>query len=201
MLKILSWLAIVLSLPLQAHDMRQVKAVMKIDPDGWSTTIDVEAWSVFPEDAEHSPNASKAGEFAGREWVETLDQNDLVVMKQVAQSFLRDCFQLSLQGRNLDFDIALPFLDGPKPSWTFSAKGQAMAKMKLTGKWQPGDKGELMLLWNDYFEEAMSMQVKPLWSHLRVQALTQFHCPPPPISDSWWPLALMKLKPLPWLLA
>ena len=159
MLKIISLFALALLLPLQAHDMRQVKAVMTIDPDGWSTAIDVEAWSVFPEDAEHSPNASKAGEFAGREWVETLDQNDLTVMKEVAQSFLRDCFQLSIDGRNLDFDIALPFLEDPKPSWTFSAKGQAMAKMKLTGKWQPGDKGELMLLWNDYFEEAMSMQV------------------------------------------
>jgi hydrogenase/urease accessory protein HupE len=151
--------AALFALPLQAHDMRQVKAVMRIDPYDWSASIDVEAWSIFPEDAEHSPNASKAGEFAGREWAKTLDQNDITVMRQVAQSFLRDCFQLSLQGRNLDFDIAIPTLDDPEPSWAFSAQGQAMAKIKLTGKWPPGDKGELMLLWNDYYEEPMSMQV------------------------------------------
>lgn len=151
--------AALFALPLQAHDMRQVKAVMRIDPYNWSAAIDVEAWSIFPEDAEHSPNASKAGEFAGREWAKTLDQNDITMMRQVAQSFLQDCFQLSLQGRNLDFEIAIPILDDPEPSWAFSAKGQAMAKIKLTGKWPPGEKGELMLLWNDYYEEPMSMQV------------------------------------------
>ena len=143
----------------QAHDMRQIKAVMNIDENGWQADLTIEAWSIYPTQGPRHPSALKDGEFASKEWVATLTEEDYQLMQQEAKRFLHDAFLLRFAGQSLDFSTEVVSLE-PRPiSWAYTAKGQALVQVKLLGEWPEQHQGPLVFEWNDAFEEPAVLQV------------------------------------------
>lgn len=141
------------------HEVDQVKAHMEIGKSQWSAIVEIEAFTLYPGVGPRAPDASVDFNFAGIDWIQQLERGDHEEMHETAEGYLRDCFQLSLGGRTLPFDIEfLNFATDP-PQWTTNQKGTALYRMKLHGTWPSDMVGPLELLWLDYSDEHLLLQV------------------------------------------
>lgn len=142
----------------QAHDMRQIKALMVIDEQGWSAGLSIEAWSIYPTSGPRHPSADKRGEFAGKEWVASLREEDLALMQAESKRFLQEAFLLRVQGTVQSFTSEVQSFSSRPISWTYTARGQAVVQVKMVGRWQE-QSGPLVFEWNDAFDEPAVLQV------------------------------------------
>ena len=142
-----------------AHDLKQIKAVIEIKEDEWVALVNIEAWALYPEDGKHVP-PEDAAMYAGKAWAETLDGDDFAVMKKTANSYLKDCFQLSLENKLLDYEVKFERFENATPIWEFTDKGQAVFQVKLVGKFSHDAKGPMMLHWEDYQDEPIALRVE-----------------------------------------
>ncbi len=141
-----------------AHDLKQIKSVIEIKDHEWSALVNIEAWALYPEDGKHVPPEDVA-EYAGKPWAETLDADDLAVMKKTASTYLKDCFQLSLADQLLEYEVIFERFGNGPPIWEYTDKGQAVFQVKLAGKFLGDAKAPLMLHWEDYQDEPLALRV------------------------------------------
>ena len=141
-----------------AHDLKQIKSVIEIKDDEWSALVNIEAWALYPEAGKHVP-PEEAEVYAGKIWAETLDANDFAVMKKTASTYLKDCLQLSLGEKSLDYEVIFERFENATPIWEYTEKGQAVFQVKLSGKFPNNAKGPLLLKWEDYQDEPLALQV------------------------------------------
>lgn len=143
-----------------SHEMDQVKAQMEIGKSHWSAIVEIEGFALYPSDGPHTPDENVETNYAGMDWIQRLDRSEWEEMKETATGYLRDCFQLKLNGQSLPFDIEFLNFTTDPPEWTTNQKGTAVFRMRLHGKWQQGMAGPMELLWLDYSGEALSLQVQ-----------------------------------------
>ncbi len=154
---LLLWIVLFPALVL-AHEVDQVKAQMEIGKSEWSAIVEIEAFTLYPGLGPRAPDASVDYNFAGIDWIQQLEHGDHQEMKETAEGYLRDCFQLSLGGQQLPFTIEfLNFATDP-PQWTTNQKGTALYRLKLHGTWPRDMAGPLELLWLDYSDEHLLLQ-------------------------------------------
>lgn len=144
----------------RCHEMNQVKAQMEIKGHQWSAILEIECSALYPRDGPHLPDESVEENFAGIEWMNQLDRSEWEGMKVTAKGYLRDCFQLTLNEQALPYEIEfLDFATDP-PQWKVTEKGHAVYRIRLQGSWNKGASGPLQLLWRDYSDEDLSLQVQ-----------------------------------------
>jgi len=141
------------------HEVDQVKAHLEIGKSQWSAIVEIEAFTLYPGLGPHAPDPGVDFNFAGIDWIQQLDRSDHEEMQETAAGYLRDCFQLSLGGRKLPFDIEFLNFASDPPQWTSNQKGTALYRMRLHGNWPQDSAGALELLWLDYTDEHLLLQV------------------------------------------
>lgn len=154
---LLLWIVLFPALVL-AHEVDQVKAQMEIGKSEWSAIVEIEAFTLYPGLGPRAPDASVDYNFAGIDWIQQLEHGDHQEMKETAEGYLRDCFQLSLGGQQLPFTIEFLNFATDAPQWTTNQKGTALYRMKLHGTWPRDMAGPLELLWLDYSDEHLLLQ-------------------------------------------
>lgn len=156
---------------LLSHEMDQVKAQMEIGKSRWSAIVEIEGFALYPSDGPHTPDENVETNYAGIDWMQSLDRSEWEEMKETATGYLRDCFQLTLNGQGLPFEIEfLNFATDP-PQWTTNQKGTAVYRMRVHGTWPADSAGALELLWLDYSDEALSLQVQSSAAPLSVMRI------------------------------
>ena len=158
-MKLVSLIFALCSAVLLAHDVNQVKSEMKIADAGWQAQVEIECWALYPEDGAHLPDENDPDHFAGADWMKQLTQAELTKMKQTAETYLRDCFQLTLGGEKLTYEIEFLDFAVPDPVWKLTENGQAVYRMALRGTWAADASGALQLQWSDYSDEPLSLQL------------------------------------------
>ena len=159
-MKLLFLSAALFVLPLHAHDMLQIKGVMDVKESGWNAIVEIECWALYPEDGAHLPDENDKRNFAGADWMKQLTPAELEGMKNTAETYLKDCFVLTLNDKVLSYGIDFPDFTAAGPQWHLTEKGQAAYRIGMHGSWQAGDTGPLTLLWSDYSGDPMALQLR-----------------------------------------
>lgn len=155
---------------IQAHEINQVKASMKVTDAGWDATIEIECWALYSEKGAHLPD-EKDPNFAGTAWMKLLSPEELNQMKTTAETYLKDCFQLSLGEQKLSYDINFLDFATADPVWKTTEKGQTVYQIALHGQWPPGASGALTMTWSDYSEDPLSLQLQTTDDPIRVMRI------------------------------
>lgn len=157
-MKIYCLLIALMTRVLLAHDINQVKGEMKVNDTAWDATIEIECWALYPEKGATLPDENDP-QFAGAAWMKQLTPAELNQMKTTAESYLKDCFQLRLGEKPLDFTVDFLDFTVPNPEWKLTEKGQAVYRIALHGAWPQGVTGPLSLQWSDYSKDPLSLQL------------------------------------------
>ncbi len=156
---LLLWIALFPALVL-GHEVDQVRAHMEIGKSEWSAIVEIEAFTLYPGVGPRAPDASVDHNFAGIAWIQQLERVDHQEIKETAEGYLRDCFQVTLDGMPTPFTIEFLNFTTDPPQWTTNQKGTALYRMKLHGAWPRDMAGPLELLWLDYSDEHLLLQVR-----------------------------------------
>ncbi len=146
----------------QGHSMRQVRAEISVEEGEWRGSVWLEAWVLYPEDGIKIPTGTP-GEpnTAGSDWVDTLDDYDHQLMREVAAGFLNHTFLLTLGGQKLQPEYAFPdYNQRPLPDLQEDASGNALLRIDMRGTFPKGVSGPLALVWKADENEPLVLEVK-----------------------------------------
>lgn len=147
---------------LEAHSMKQVRALISSDGATWEASVWFEAWALYPD---HGPalgdGLSGNPESLGADWASTLNAADHRRMRDFGEEYVRDCFALSLAGRRVDFDCSFPdYQSEEAPKLIENGDGNALLRIDLMGSFSDGEEGPLELVWEDEFLHPLAIQVR-----------------------------------------
>ena len=146
-----------------AHTMKQVRAELDLKDGEWSGAVFLEAWSLYPEDGpEVPPGVPGDDDFADADWLRLLDPVDHARMRWVADGFVKRSFQLTVDGKELQFTTEFPDFQKTPLEFGMTQGGNAVIRVDLIGTEVLPAEGNLQLVWNDEQDQPLALQVRHL---------------------------------------